>query len=51
MEELAKDDYQHLLRLDPTYHLEHVQEMEASEEVADGINASKKREFLEKILP
>lgn len=50
LQELARQDLQNVLRIDPTYHLEHVYDMNESEKMADTMNASYKREFLNKIL-
>jgi tetratricopeptide (TPR) repeat protein len=50
LNELAQEDYQYVLKIDPTYHLEHVAELRESEEMMDSLNASRKRSILNKIL-
>ena len=51
LQELAQDDYQNILKIDPTYHLEHVDELRESEEFMDTSTVQKKRDLLNKILP
>ena len=51
LHELAQEDYQFVLKIDPTYHLEHVAELNNSEKFMDSMAAKKKRNILNKILP
>lgn len=51
LQELARQDYQNVLRIDPTYHLEQAYDMNLSEQYGDSINASNKQNLLDKILP
>lgn len=51
LEELAQEDYQMVLKIDPTYHLEHVSSLNRSEKWLDPQTSSKERSILDKILP
>ena len=46
LQELARQDYQNVLRIDPTYHLEQAYDMNLSEQYGDSINASNKQNLL-----
>ena len=51
LQELAQEDYRYVLKIDPTYHLEHVADLREAESMMDSLNASRKRNILNKILP
>ncbi|CAI2368989.1 unnamed protein product [Moneuplotes crassus] len=51
LEELAQEDYDIVLKIDPTYHLEHVSVLHNSEMNMDLNTSLKERELLNKILP
>ena len=51
LEDLAQEDYRMVLKIDPTYHLEHVVDLIESEEKMDPVTSSRKRNILDKILP
>ena len=51
LQELAQDDYKNVLKIDPTFHLEHVEELRESEELMYTNTVLQKRELLDKMLP